>query len=409
MRSKIEFDKYRRLYTILFTLIVLYFLMSLFSSYTCHAQGEEIAILLTDLDDQSITQITEGESFKISVYDPELDINPFLVDVEITFNNTNYTITNETENSEIIIKAPLVNEDKSFKITANKGYLTNQTTIIVKDTDIHENKTSLIIAPPPDIIESDKDFYVTVTDDTTEENLISGVTVYIVNHYDQRDTTDSSGRAYFHAPKNKEEITIYATKEGYTKGSIELRVISSESWWKGLIENEYFVFSIAILILISVIIFVHFRQKKSIEKRTSEITKEKQMEKYGFKKDADPQSNNNDPNVKSSSIDEVIRVNSNPESKVEEIRISKPRKEKKVVPIKTEEEKAEKIVSEKKNKMHNYEWFEGKEDVKYEIDKLTGEIDEEGLDKWFEGVDNLKQKIDEKVKKDKNKKKEKKE
>ena len=294
-------------------------------------------------------------------------------------------------------------------VRANKGDLTDETTIIIKNRIEPENKTKLIISPPPDIVESDKDFYVTVLDDSPKEKPVSGVTVYIENQYDQSDVTDSSGRAYFHAPKNKEKITIYATKEGYTRNSIELRVITSDPWWIGLIENEYFVFSIAILILISVVIFVHFRQKKSIEKRTAEIAKEKQMEKFGFKEDKRLGSNNIGSNVKSSSIDEVIRFNSNPESKVEEIRISKPHKEKKVIPIRSEEEKAEKIVSEKKDKMHNYGWFEGKDDVKYEIDRLTGEIDEEGLDKWFEGVDNLKEKIDEKVKKDKNKKKQKKE
>ena len=53
---------------------------------------------------------------------------------------------------------------------------------------------------------------------------------------------------------------------------------------------------------------------------------------------------------------------------------------------------------------HEYDWFEGTDDIRYEIDKLTGKIDEKHMDKWFEGVDDLKKKIDEKVKKrDKNK------
>ena len=44
--------------------------------------------------------------------------------------------------------------------------------------------------------------------------------------------------------------------------------------------------------------------------------------------------------------------------------------------------------------------------MRYEIDKLTGEIDEEGVDKWFEGVDDIKKKIDEKMKKKKQKEEE---
>ena len=92
--------------------------------------------------------------------------------------------------------------------------------------------------------------------------------------------------------------------------------------------------------------------------------------------------------------------------KVEEIRISRPRKEKEVVDVETEDDETEKVINKKKLQQRDYDWFEGSDDVQYEIDKLTGEVDEEGLDKWYEGVDGLKEKIDEKVKKKDKKKNE---
>ena len=56
-------------------------------------------------------------------------------------------------------------------------------------------------------------------------------------------------------------------------------------------------------------------------------------------------------------------------------------------------------------KKRNYDWFEGTDHLRYEIDKLTGEIDEEGVDKWVEGVEGLQDKINERVKKKDKKKK----
>ena len=102
---------------------------------------------------------------------------------------------------------------------------------------------------------------------------------------------------------------------------------------------------------------------------------------------------------------EVVRIQPNKESKVEEIRITRPYKDKEVVPVVSKENETEKIIKKKEMQKRDYDWFEGTDDIRYEIDKLTGKIDEEGLDKWFEGVDHHKDKIKEKVKK-KDKKKE---
>ena len=99
-----------------------------------------------------------------------------------------------------------------------------------------------------------------------------------------------------------------------------------------------------------------------------------------------------------------MRTKQTEDLKVEEIRITRPSKDKEIVPIKTKEDETEKVINRKKNQQHDYDWFKGTDDIRYEIDKLTGEVDEEGADKWYEGVDNLKEKIDEKMKKKEKKK-----
>ena len=191
-------------------------------------------------------------------------------------------------------------------------------------------------------------------------------------------------------------ITIIAQKEGYTNGDIDIKVNIDPPWWESIIRNPYFVIFIAIILLIVVIVFVNYRQKKSVFNRAKEISNNKTMERYG-NDDADlpKQDNNEDP----STIKDNVRIKPDEDPKVEEIRISRPRKEKEVVDVDTEEDKTEKVIKKKEQQKRDYDWFEGTEDIRYEIDKLTGEVDEEGLDKWYEGVEGLKEKIDEKVKK----------
>jgi hypothetical protein len=163
-----------------------------------------------------------------------------------------------------------------------------------------------------------------------------------------------------------------------------------------------------VIILLFAIIFVNYRQKKSIYNRANEISQEKTIKK--FDSDSKTISFSSDDNKKKpeiqSSFKDGVRIQPQQDVKVEEIRISRSRKEKEIVPVESEEDKTNKIIDRKKIQRHNYDWFEGTDNIRYEIYKLTGKIDEEGLHKWYEGVDNLKEKIDEKVKnKDKKKNK----
>ncbi|MEA2055573.1 MAG: hypothetical protein U9O49_01920, partial [Candidatus Thermoplasmatota archaeon] len=95
------------------------------------------------------------------------------------------------------------------------------------------------------------------------------------------------------------------------------------------------------------------------------------------------------------------------DSKVEEIRISRPRKEKEIVSVTGDKIKeGKKVMPVQSHKSDDGDWFQGTDAIRYEIDKLTGEIDEENLDKWFEGIDDIRVKIDEKIKKKDKKKNE---
>ena len=79
--------------------------------------------------------------------------------------------------------------------------------------------------------------------------------------------------------------------------------------------------------------------------------------------------------------------------------------DKKIVAVEDEKEETNKTSINEPKRKYDYDWFEGTSNARYEIDKITGEIDEDGVDKWIEGRDNIRSKIDEKIKK-KDKKKE---
>jgi len=383
----------------LFLILFLFIFSNIFFSINCKSQGEQILIYITDVDDDPISQITEESYFKISVYDPDLDIDMFLVDVSIEFNDDIYQITEEAPNKEITLSAPEIKHDTDFTIRAFKDELVAETEITVL------NKEQLIVTPQELIIDSDTDFYVIVTDGTSENNPVFDAAVYISNIHDQQDTTNENGIVYLHSPEDRDQIRVYAEKDGYEKGYADIKINIPTPFLEEILKNQYFLFFLAFFVLIFVVIFVHFRQKKSIYERTKEITEEKQMGKNELKHNSDAFPNKSDPFSNQSSYLDNIRIKSDSDSKVEEIRISRERKEKEVVPLETREEKIERSLS-KRNIKHTEDWFKGKDDIRYEIDKITGEIDEKGKDKWFEGIDSIREKIDEKVKKDKKKQRE---
>jgi len=262
------------------------------------------------------------------------------------------------------------------------------------------------------VVHVNEQFSVQVVDNETKKG-VEGVAVSIQGPSTYLAYSNRNGNAFLTAPSEPGECLIVATMEGYDgKGELVIKVIPSPAFW----ESPFFPIIVATICLISAIVYVSIRQKKDIYKRTKEISKEKLMK---IQENTGKITSSRSDKKKETRLEtkfetkpyepKPIRAKTTKDAKVEEIRISRPRKQKEVIPVETKKDETEKVISEKRVKRRDYDWFEGKDDVRYEIDKLTGEIDEEGIDKWFEGVDDLRNKIDEKMKKKDKKNKEEKE
>jgi hypothetical protein len=379
------------------TIYVILFLNILIIAPGSVAQGNQLHLHITDDEGYPIDEIYEEEYFIISVYSfNDSDIPEWKIDVDIEFNDIHYTIK---ETGEITIKAPKIDQDTSFVILASKeGYNSTNGTITILDNESQDEPLKLIIEPEVYTVDAGNQFSVLVKDE--DGNTIPGAEVAIQSFGDIR-ITDDDGRAWLTAPEDEDSIKIIAQKDGYVQGDIDIMINILSPWWITLINSPYFPIIIAVIFLLFAIVFVSYRQKKSVYDRASKISQEKIFAKY----DSDVKTTSSSPSESKeklddrSSLKDAVRIQSQQEAKVEEIRISKPHKKKQVVPVKSQEDETEKVIKRKKTQKRDYDWFEGTDDIRYEIDKLTGEIDEEGADKWYEGADTLKDKIDEKMKK----------
>ena len=384
---------YKNYYYFIFLLILGSIIMPL-----SIAQDNQLYIYITNNDGYPIDEIEEEQYFTISVYTlDEIQVPTWETNVAIEFNDLSFTID---DSAEVIIQAPIVNLDKIYYITASKqGY--NSSNITIK---ILNNLSKKLTISTVDVVDGGKLFSVYVFDEKGEP--VPQAIVGISNILEESDETDDAGRAWLTAPEDKDTIKIIAQKNGYVSDDIIMKVNIPQHWWESFIKSQYFPIIIAFIFLIFAIIFVNQRQKKSIFARAKEISNNKTMEKFNTseKNDSSLSNNINKKIDKHSSIKAPLRIKSNQDSKVEEIRISRYRKEKEIVPVEEKTDQTEKIINRKKMKRHDYDWFEGKDNMRYEIDKITGEVDEQGVDKWYEGVDGLKDKINQKVKnKDKKK------
>ena len=373
-RSAIHRDNAIAILHILCILIV--FTISI--SHSATAQSDELIIYVVDT-------IYENEEFVVSVYTlDENDNAEFLIDFYIGFNEKIYHITDES--AEITLQAPEVTEDKPYTINTSKsGFVSNDTSILVK------NKQQLKVIPDEFTVEANTQFSVLVTDET--ETPISGATVGIQSYTGEGSvaTTNDNGRAWLKAPEERSEIIVLAEKDGYFAGTETIGVRIAPGLLELLLQSEYTPIGIAAILLIAAIMFVHTRQKKAFARKARETAKQQQAKKH-----------TTHGAIVSPPNEEIVQTEPKRGPKVEEIRISRPRKDKEVVQVKTQEDSRT-----GQTKKQDYDdWFAGTDNIRYEIDKMTGEIDEDGKDKWFEGIDEIRAKIDEKVKK-KDKKKEK--
>lgn len=385
MRKKIS--KFKLSINAIFIFTLLLVLSSTFSSVS--SDSEQLYIDCLD-------EIEEGEEFSIIVYSYNASYEMSTQNnVNITFDGSTYLL-----NEEILsLYAPDVEENTDFSINATKtGFMSDMKTITVLDSEnIANDNLKLEIVPNSFLINPDEPFYVTVYYDNTR---VEGATVFIQSSGNTV-TTNSQGNAILNAPKDGETIIVKAKKDGYETGSVELTLKPAKPFWEGLIEHKFFPLFAAFIVLLIAVVFVHLRQRKSIYARAKQISDNKVVEKY-------TSSDENISNAKKygydskDSSDQFVHVRPSSDSKVEEIRITRPQKQREVVPVKTNEETKAKNTNKSSAKKDDYEsWFKGTDEIKYEIDKLTGEVDEEGMDKWFEGVGSLKDKVNEKMKKKK--------
>ncbi|MEA3457963.1 MAG: hypothetical protein U9R21_04715 [Candidatus Thermoplasmatota archaeon] len=387
------------------TLLTLIVALSIFVPYQVNAQEKQLIIDVAE-------EVYESENFSVSVYDPNLEnVSPYLINVLIEFNGEQYNITENDENREITLAAPQISKDAIFTITASKtGYNSAITNISVIRRET-QNESQLVITPDGFIytIDANKQFSVRVTNKKTG-NPIPGATVGIQSYTGKGsvDKTDDNGRACLIAPEDCSEIFLIAQKEGYADAEeIKIWVNVDPGLIERTLQNPYASIAIAVIVLIFAIMFVNFRQKRSIEPREKPSDSPKQFltnstrhkKAILFKPSKQPKktANQHGPEKKD-------YAKSRQGAKVEEIRISRSRKDRETSFVSDEEKRN--TISRKSGKKTSHDWFEGTDDIRYEIDKMTGEIDEEGKDKWFEGTDNIRAKIDEKLKK-KDKKKEK--
>lgn len=385
MRKKIS--KFR--FSVNIIPIFLLFLV-LSSTFSLSALSSEKQLYIGCLD-----EVEENKEFLVSVYTYNESLIPKTQnDVNITFQEIVYPLTEEI----LSLVSSSVDEDTDFLITASKtGFLSADKTITVLDVDSSINVLFLkIVAPGGILIKPDEQFYVIVKDQ--DDNPVDGATVFIQN-FGSNVKTDPNGNAILQSSKDGETIIVKVKKDGYEPDSLEFTLIAEKSFWQEIIEHRLFPLFAAFIVLVIAVIFVHFRQKRSIYTRAKQISDKKVVEKY-------TSSDESFSNAKKYGYDApgspngLVHVRPSNDSKVEEIRIIRPQKQKEVVPVKTKKD----IVSNsnsKSNKVQDSDWFQGTDEIKYELDRLTGEIDEEGIDKWFEGVDELKDKVKERMKKKK--------
>ena len=380
------------------TLLILIIALSILIPYQVSAQEKQLTIDVAE-------EVYESENFSVSVYDPNLEnASPYLINVLIEFDGEQYNITENDENGEIILAAPQIYKDAIFTITASKtGYESTITNISVikKET---QNESQLVITPDGSIytIDANKQFSVRVTNKKTGDP-IPGATVYIESYPGKGyvDETDDNGRAWLIAPDDRSEIFIKANKSGYTDAEgIQIGVNANPGLIERTLQNPYAPIAIAAIVLIFAIIFVNFRQKRNVRPKEKPSDSPKQfLTNSTWHKKAIPfkSSEKTRKTANQHGPEKKDYAESRQGAKVEEIRISRSRKDRETLSVSDEEKRN--TISRRSGKKTSHDWFEGTDDIRYEIDKMTGEVDEEGKDKWFEGTDNIRAKIDEKLKK----------
>ena len=361
--------------------IILFF--SIFSSLSALAQEEETLFIVIH-DSETNLPIEENIFLEGKKYDIAIGCEGqygYVYNVTVGVPWADPFITSE-ELPWITIETPDFGEYPEFVITALKdGY-------VPAEQEIKVLKGELSITTDRGTIKEKESFSVTVWDQNN--NRVEGSTVYldIDGSEGDSDNTGSNGIAYLTAPEVTDdvEIDIKAFKGGYFAGSNTIRV---ENVPESMFMDGLTPIIAAVLVLMLAMLFVRIRKERP--KPTIESKADIPKKSIGDKKE-NLAGRANPRETPSKAKEELPSLEKGPW--VEEIRIHRPEKKKETKYVIGE---AEKIIS--SHKMDEDEWFKGKDHIRYKIDELTGEIDEQNEDKWFEGLHDVKSKVNKKLKK----------
>jgi hypothetical protein len=378
------------------SLIVLLLVINSVSTPIVSAQNEPALIIEID-DSNTENEIIENTIFEGKNYDvivntrnetgPIFDI----LGVNISFLGVSYNTSTEF----VTLQAPLYEKYKSFNITATKdGYLKAELEITVI-------KGKLSIVADRGTIEEKKEFQVAVKDQ--DNKPVANASVYVTPEANPV-KTDIQGVAYVLAPDVEIATTetIQVNKSGYFPGSTNIRIENTEGFAFDLTDPQFLQILpilIAVLVVIFAIVYVLWRQKRTpmIQHQTTRVKPAAMLHTY--QQENQQQRLKNKPTIFSEEQDVSISA---PQSRVEEIRISAKGK-KKNTSISSEVLKSDPVPENQKKEQN--EWFKGQDYLRYKIDELTGEIDQNTDGKWFEGKHDIKYKVDEALKKNLKKKK----
>ena len=282
----------------------------------------------------------------------------------------------------ITVDAPKFEEYPEFIITAFK----NGCISVEKEMEVLKGELSL--TTDRGTVKEKESFSVTICDQNS--NKIEGCVVYLEGFESESANTGLNGIAYLSAPdvEDNTELNICVFKGGYLSTTTTIRV---ESESLSIIDDGFYPIIASLLVVIFSILFVRVRKGFTKRKNKSKLptfktTDEIKIERrFNVASDFKPRPHNSTKKINET----PPSVNRGPW--VEEIRIRQPDKQRETKLV--EEKKEEQQI----NKKRECEWFKGKEYMKYKIDELTGEIDDQKDGKWFEGIDLIKSKVDKKL------------
>jgi hypothetical protein len=243
---------------------------------------------------------------------------------------------------------------------------------------------------------------VTVTDQ--DNNPVQDALVYVTEDATPL-LTDQQGSVVIQAPETEmvTTATLYVIKSGYLSGSTTIRIENVQATLFNIPESQFFQMLpvlLAVLVVIFSVLYVLIR-KRSTAKEPLRSVHRTESEQPLSSHTAQRQQFKTESTRYPKAVTRDFSA-SNPESRVEEIRIPVQTKKKETTII--TEQKEDVQISEDETK-HPDEWFKGQEYMRYKIDELTGKIDQKTDGKWFEGEQDTKYKVDETLKKNLKKKK----